>query len=96
MGGSRRGVIVGDGGVEAGDGGGEVLVQDVGDVGARVEGLVLRRVKVGRVNNLQSCVAAGRHGVGRVGDANAGVSFGQLLDVGRGDQNIEIRVRLGV
>ena len=82
MGGSRGALTIVDGGVEAGDGGGEILVQDIGNVGTGIEGLVLRRVKIGSVDDLQSRVAASRHGVGRVGNADACVTLGQLLKAG--------------
>lgn len=52
-------IVAGFSGVEAGDLKLELGLCDKGDVGARVEGLVVRGIPVGAVDDLQSCVVAG-------------------------------------
>jgi hypothetical protein len=82
--------------VEAGDIG---LVEggggDIGDIGAGVEGLVLRAVEVGRVLDLDGRIGAGADGGGRVGDGNAGVAWVELGD-GRGAEGREVGLGFGV
>lgn len=76
------------GGVEAGDVGlVEVCGADVGDVGAGVEGLVLRTVEVGRVSQLDGGVCARGDVGGWAGDSQAGVAWVYFVD-GDGIKNV--------
>lgn len=72
--------------------GGEVRLEDVGDVGACVKGLVFGLVEIGCVDDLKCGVCAGINVTGSIRQGEAGVPKEYFLDVLRRDQDAEIGV----
>lgn len=93
---SRLVILTRLGGVEARDREAKGGFLHKGDVGTRIEGLVMRSVPVSLVDDLERRLAAGRSGSGKVTSVDAGVAGVEIRNALLLDQGGEIVVRLGI